>query len=106
VRLPLAQFLGPLPLVAAELGDSQDAARAPNLLERILDRLPDETEQGNPAYPFRPSRLEQRFLLLVPVLTMLRETVESPDWDQNQLAVRIFIWIAKMYKAEIDHEAG
>jgi hypothetical protein len=79
---------------------------APDLLERILDRLPDETEQGNPAYPFRPSRLEQRFLPLVPVLTMLRETVESPDWDQNQLAVRIFIWIAKMYKAEIDHEAG
>ena len=75
-------------------------------LERILDRLPDETEQGSPAYPFRPSRLEQRFLPLVPVLTMLRETVESSDWAQNQLAVRLFTWIANMYKVELDNEAG
>jgi len=27
-------------------------------------------------------------------------------WVQNQLALRIFIWIADMYKAEIEGEAG
>jgi len=64
---------------------------APDLLDRILGRLPDEAEQRNPTYQFRPSRLEQRFLPLAPVLTMLKETVETPDWDQNQLAVRISV---------------
>jgi hypothetical protein len=33
-----------------------------------------------------------------PMLGMLKETVESADWVQNQLALRIFVWIADMYK--------
>ena len=78
---------------------------APDLLDRILGRLPDEAEQRNPVYQFRPSRLEQRFLPLAPVLTVLKETVEAPNWDQNLLAVRIFEWIADMY-LEVDKEAG
>jgi hypothetical protein len=35
----------------------------------------------------------------------VRETVESSDWAQNQLAVRLFTWIANMYKVELDNEA-
>ena len=79
---------------------------APNLLARILERLPDEAEQKNPSFQFRPSRLEQRFLLLEPLLTMLKETVDAPNWDQNQLAVRILVWIADMYREELVHDAG
>jgi len=79
---------------------------APDLLERILSRLPDETEQRNPVLQFRPSRLQQRFLPLAPLLTILKETVEAKDWDQNQLAVRIFVWIADMYREELVHDAG
>jgi hypothetical protein len=37
---------------------------------------------------------------------MLEEMVEKPDWDQNQLAVRILVWIVDMYKVEVDREAG
>jgi hypothetical protein len=63
---------------------------APDLLERILGRLPDDNEQRIRPVQFRPRRFEQRFLPLAPLLTMLKETVEAPDWDQNQLAVRIW----------------
>jgi hypothetical protein len=79
---------------------------APDLLGRILSRLPDESEQSNPPYRFGPNRLEQRFLPLAPVLAMLKETVEAPDWDQNQLAVRILVWIADTYREELVHDAG
>jgi len=37
---------------------------------------------------------------------MLKETVESADWVQNQLALRIFFRIADMYKVEVENEAG
>jgi len=40
------------------------------------------------------------------VLGMLKETLESADWIQNQLALRIFFWIADMYKVEVENEAG
>ncbi len=79
---------------------------APFLLERILNRLPSNAKQRNPAYQVPPSDFEQRFLPLAPVLGMLKETVESADWGQNQLAIRIFFWIADMYKVEVANEAG
>jgi hypothetical protein len=66
----------------------------PFLLEGILNRLPGNGKQPNLAYQAPPSGVEQRFLPLAPVLTMLRETVEPADWVQNQLALRIFFWIA------------
>jgi hypothetical protein len=37
---------------------------------------------------------------------MLNETVESADWVQNQLALRILLWIADMYSVEVKKEAG
>jgi len=79
---------------------------APDLLSRIVGRLPDQAVQRNPALEFPPSRFEQQFLPLAPLLTMLKEAVETPDWDQNQLAVRIFVWVANMYKAVVEDEAG
>ncbi len=79
---------------------------APFLLERILNRLSSTAKQRNPAYQVPPSDLERRFLPLAPVLEMLKETVESADWVQNQLALRIFFWIADMYKVEVENETG
>lgn len=78
----------------------------PDLLERILGRLPDEGTQRSPALQFPPSRLEQRFLPLAPLLTMLKETLETPGSEQNQLAVRILVWIANIYKEEVELEAS
>ena len=46
-----------------------------------------------------------RFLPLAPMLEMFKETVESAHWVQNQLALRIFFWIADMYKVEVENEA-
>ena len=40
------------------------------------------------------------------MLTMLKETIESVHWVQNQLALRILFWIADMYKVEVENEAG
>lgn len=60
----------------------------------------------NPAHQPPPSDFEQRFLPLTPVVTMLKETVESANWTRNQLALRIFFWIADMYKMEVENEAG
>jgi hypothetical protein len=79
---------------------------APFLLERILNRLSSNTIHRNPAYQAPPSDFEQRFLPLAPILEMLQETVESADWVQNHLALRIFFWVAGMYKVEIENEAG
>jgi hypothetical protein len=79
---------------------------APFLVERILNRLPNDAKRGNSAYRNLSSAFEQRFLLLAPVLTMLKETVESVDWIQNQLALRLFLWIAEMYKLEVENEAS
>jgi hypothetical protein len=78
----------------------------PSLLERILSRLPDENERGHRAHGDLSGAFEQRFLPLVQVLKMLKETVESSNWVQNQLALRLFFWIAEMYKAEVETEAG
>ena len=78
---------------------------APFLLERILHQLPRNDKQRNPAYLPPPSRLEKRFLPLAPVLTMLQDAVESADWVQNDLALRIFFWMVEMYKAEVENEA-
>src|ERR1039458_1071421 len=61
---------------------------APLLLKRILNRLPDDRMLGNAADHTSPTCVVQRFLPLVPVLTMLKETIESPGWVQNQLALR------------------
>ena len=79
---------------------------APFLLERILNRLSNATKQVNPAYEAQPSGVEQRFLPIAPVLTMLKETIAAADWVRNRLALRIFFWIADMYKDEIEKEAG
>jgi hypothetical protein len=79
---------------------------APFLLERILNRLPDEARQRDPRHRAPPSAFEQRFLPLAPMLTMLRETVGSAGWVQNQLALNLFFWIAEMYKVEVENEAG
>jgi hypothetical protein len=76
---------------------------APCLIERILTRLPDDGRQGA-AYQAQPSGFEQRFLPLTPVLTMLKETVESAGWVQNQLALRIFFWVAEIYKVQVENE--
>jgi hypothetical protein len=76
------------------------------LLERILNRLPDDAKQEDPAYQAQTSAFEQRFLPLAPVLTMLKETVDSADWVQNQLALRIFFWVAETYKAELEKEVS
>ena len=79
---------------------------APVVLQRILNQLPSGAKSRNPAYQIPPSSVEQRFLTLAPLLTMLKETVESADWVQNQLALKIFFWIAGKYKVEVDNEAG
>ena len=79
---------------------------APFLLERILNRLSSTAKQRNPAYQVPPSDFEQRFLPLASVLEMLKETVESADWVQNQVGLRIFFWIADMYKVEVENEGG
>lgn len=76
---------------------------APVLLERILSRLPKNTGQ-TAAYQAQPSGFEHRFLPPAPVLTMLKETVECADWVQNQLALRIFFWVAEVYKAQVEDE--
>lgn len=60
----------------------------------------------NPAYQAPPSDFEQRFLPIEPALKMLTESFESADWIQNRLAVRMFSWIAEMYKAEVENETG
>ena len=77
---------------------------APFLLERILNRLAADVER-DPAIQAWPSGVA-RFLPLAPLLTMLKETVESAEWVQNQLALSIFVWIAEMYKVEVENEAG
>jgi hypothetical protein len=79
---------------------------APSLLGRILNRLPGDAKRGNSAYQYGPSAFEQRFLPLAPVLTMLKETVESAYWVQNQLALRLFFWIADIYQEEVENETG
>ena len=80
---------------------------APFLLERILDQLPDEIQrQKDRAYGFPPSDIEQRFLPLAPLLTILKETVEIPGWAQNQLALRIFCWVADIYRSELENQFG
>jgi hypothetical protein len=79
---------------------------APVLVERILNRLSSDALHRNSAYQAPPSDFEQRFSPLAPMLTMLKETVASADWVQNQLALRIFFWIADMYKVEVENEAG
>jgi hypothetical protein len=76
------------------------------LLDRILSRLSSNAMHRNPAHQLPPSDLEQRFLPLAPVLEMLRGAVESADWVQNQLALRMFFWIAGMYKGEVENEAS
>jgi hypothetical protein len=86
------------------VGSAKDVA--PFLLGRILNRLPGDAKRGDLAYQDRPSPVEQRFLPLAPVLTMLKETVESTDWVQNQLALRLFFWVAEMYKVEVEKEGG
>jgi hypothetical protein len=37
---------------------------------------------------------------------MLKETIESGDWVQNELALRLFFWIAEMYRVEVENEGG
>ena len=47
--------------------------------------------------------LGQGFRKVRSVLTILKETVES-SWVENQLALRIFFWIAEMYKVQVQNE--
>ena len=48
--------------------------------------------------------VEQRFSSMVPLLTMLKECFESGDWAGNELAIKLFFWIAEMYQAEVTEE--
>src|SRR5579863_3478705 len=75
---------------------------APFLLQRVLNQIPADAKRGNQAWQDQPSSFDRRFLPLAPVLTMLKETIESADWVQNQLALRLFFWIAEMYKMEVE----
>ena len=79
------------------VGSAEDVASF--LLERILNRLSGDPKRGDPTHQARPNSFELRFLHLAPVLTMLKETVESADWVQNQLALRLFFWIADCTKS-------
>ena len=79
---------------------------APIVLKRILDRLPDDRILGSAADHTSPTCVVQRFLPLVPVLTLLKETIESPGWVQNQLALQLFFWITEIYRVELENEAG
>jgi hypothetical protein len=75
---------------------------APLLLDWILYRIENDPEgMGADSTP-RLSAMAQRFLPFVPLLTMIKETVMSENWVQNQLAIRIFFWIANMYDIESD----
>jgi hypothetical protein len=85
-----------------KIGSAGDVA--PVLLDRILSRLPLDPNRRGAASP--SSGVEQRFLPVVPVLTILKDNVESIDWVQNQLALGIFFWIAEMYKVEIETDCG
>jgi hypothetical protein len=78
---------------------------APFLLERILDRLANDAKQ-RAASQTPPSVVERRFLPLAPLLEFLGETIESANWVQNQLALRVFFWILEMYRAELEEESG
>jgi hypothetical protein len=69
-------------------------------------RLSNNALHRNPAYQAPQSDFEQQFIPLTPMLTMLKETIESVHWVQNQLALRILFWIADMYKVEVENEAG
>jgi hypothetical protein len=90
------------PNAVIRIGSAEDVA--PILLERILNRLRDDATQRTETYEASPSSsVELRFLPLAPVLMMLKETVQLPDWVQNQLALRIFFWIVEMYKAEVEN---
>jgi len=75
---------------------------APFLLERILNRLLGNAKRGDPANQLPSSDFERRFLPFVPVLETLNATVKSADWVQNQLALRIFFWIADMYNVDVE----
>ena len=77
---------------------------APFLLERILDRLPEDLERR--PENGRISSFDKRFVPLAPILTMLKEAVGRPDWIQNQLAVDLVFWIAGIYQMEVEAEAG
>jgi len=77
---------------------------APSLTERILDRVRDDSDRGYPHSQVRSTLVEKRFLPFRPLLTMLKETMESENWAENQLAVRIFFWIAEMYKSMIKED--
>jgi hypothetical protein len=77
---------------------------APFLLERILNRLARETKQMRPPYQAPQGDFIQRFVALAPMVEMLKETAESAGWVQNQLAVKIFIWIADTYKLALENE--
>jgi hypothetical protein len=78
---------------------------APFLLERMLSRIPDDTKQWA-VYQAQPGGLEHCFLPLTEVLSMLKETVESAGWVQNQLALEIFFWIVNIYKVQVENESG
>lgn len=76
---------------------------APFLLDRMLSRIPDDAKQWT-VYQAQPGGLEHCFLPLVEVLSMLKETVESADWVQNQLALDIFFWIVNIYMVQVENE--
>ena len=52
------------------------------------------------------SDFERRFFPLAPVLIMLNEAVESENWTQNELALKLFCWIADSYKLSLEREAS
>lgn len=77
----------------------------PFVLDRILSRLPCRAKPSDGNLSALQSDFERRFFPLVPVLTMLNETVDSGDWTQSELALRISCWIVDSYKLALESEA-
>jgi hypothetical protein len=77
---------------------------APFLFERILYCVHHEAAFRASTHQDQMSGVEQRFGSMVPLLTMLRGCFESGDSVGNELAIKLFFWIAEKYQAEVTEE--
>lgn len=72
---------------------------APFLLERILDRLPADKKSQDESNGF-----DRRFVPLARVMTILKETLESPGWVENELALKLFSYVAALYRDAVQED--
>ena len=84
------------PAVPAVIKVGNVAEVGPILLERILYRLPADEKSRDESSAF-----DKDFFPLARVLTTLKEELESPSWVENDLALKLFIYIAALYRAAI-----